>query len=182
MSFIRCEVLSFESQKWDNILWTAFISLSHHQNDGHLKSSYFMKTLLLIYNPCKDIMAEKTFWMRSLNTVYRVPKSTTFSFDDKDLLIFKHISKTHCASNNWPIGAQKVPKETKIFVLHERSAVKNSFSIYICMLCPGRFILDESVYWKGKVETERYCHRLHCIAKNVHILSGGFCTRLLRTK
>ena len=152
MSFIRCEVLSFESQKWDNILWTAFISLSHHQNDGHLKSSYFMKTLLLIYNPCKDIMAEKTFWMRSLNTVYRFPKSTTFSFDDKDLLIFKHISKAHCASNNWPIWAQKVQKEAKRCGLpaSKRVFLKIFYCIwrvgcqkcvyYICMLCTGCFL------------------------------------------
>ena len=33
----------------------------------------------------------------------------------------------------------------KYFVVHEQSAVENS---YIRMLCPGRFILVESVYYK----------------------------------
>ena len=30
-------------------------------------------------------------------------KSTTFSFENSDLSIFQLFSKTHCASNNWPI-------------------------------------------------------------------------------
>ena len=38
-------------------------------------------------------------------------KSTTFSFENSDLSIFQLFSKTHCASNNWPIWTQKVPKE-----------------------------------------------------------------------
>ena len=34
-----------------------------------------------------------------------------FHFNNSDLSIFKHNSKTHCPSNNWPIWLQKVPKE-----------------------------------------------------------------------
>ena len=32
---------------------------------------------------------------------------------DTFLLIFKHTSKTHCSPNDWPIWAQKVPKEVQ---------------------------------------------------------------------
>ena len=43
--------------------------------------------------------------------IQKNPKSTTFSFDSSELTISKHTSNTHCASNGWPIWAQKVPKE-----------------------------------------------------------------------
>ena len=36
----------------------------------------------------------------SFSTLGRIAKSPTFYFDDNDLLIFKHISKTHCASKH----------------------------------------------------------------------------------
>ena len=42
-----------------------------------------------------------------------IPKSTTFSFNNSDFSISKHSSKTSCASNNWPIWAQKVPKDAQ---------------------------------------------------------------------
>ena len=38
-------------------------------------------------------------------------KLTTFSFENSDLTVFKHFSKSHCASNNWPMWTKKVPKE-----------------------------------------------------------------------
>ena len=46
-------------------------------------------------------------------------------------------------------GAKRSVKmwTSKIFFVYERSAVKDSFSTYVLrMLCPGRFILVESVY------------------------------------
>ena len=40
-------------------------------------------------------------------------KSATFSFENDDLSMFKcWSSKAHCASNDWLIWTQKVPKET----------------------------------------------------------------------
>ena len=73
----------------------------------------------------------------SLYTFGRIPKLTTFSFEDSQLSIFKHTLKTHCTSNNWPILAQKVPKEAwrcglqafkllsqKYFVVHEQLVSK----------------------------------------------------------
>ena len=39
-------------------------------------------------------------------------KSTSFSFKNRDFTVFKHFSKTHCASKKWSIWTQKVPKET----------------------------------------------------------------------
>ena len=38
-------------------------------------------------------------------------KSTSFSFENSNFTVFKHFSKTHCASKNWPFWTQKVPKE-----------------------------------------------------------------------
>ena len=68
-----------------------------------------------------------------------------------------------CASNNWPIWTQKVPKRSasvkiwttnfykiffhKYFVLHEWSAVKNALS----MLYPGWFILIESIFHEQQI-------------------------------
>ena len=72
--------------------------------------------------------------------------STTFSFENAHLTIFKHFSKINCASNNWSIWTQKVPKEAcwcellssiKVFsktfscTVHERLADKNLFSKYV---------------------------------------------------
>ena len=37
-------------------------------------------------------------------------KSSTFSFENGDLSTFKHSSKAHCASNNWPLWTQKYQK------------------------------------------------------------------------
>ena len=34
-----------------------------------------------------------------------------------DFTVFKYFSKTHCASKNWPIWTQKVPKEAYTFKL-----------------------------------------------------------------
>ena len=34
-----------------------------------------------------------------------------FSFEDNDLLMFKHYSKAECGSNDWKIWTQKLPKE-----------------------------------------------------------------------
>ena len=38
-------------------------------------------------------------------------KSTSFSFENSDFTVFMHFSKTRCASKNWPVWTQKVPKE-----------------------------------------------------------------------
>ena len=38
-------------------------------------------------------------------------KLTSFSFENSDFTVFKHFSKTHCASQNWPVWTQKGPKE-----------------------------------------------------------------------
>ena len=42
----------------------------------------------------------------------------------------------------------------KYFVAHERSAVKNYFNTYLCMLCTWRYILVESVL---KMNTKSFC-------------------------
>ena len=64
-------------------------------------------------------------------------------------------SKTLCPSSNWPILVQKLPKKCKdgdykllykffknVFFLHEQSAVKKSFSTYVCYAPDGVFWLN----------------------------------------
>ena len=65
--------------------------------------------------------------------------------------------KKHYAANNWPIWTQKVPKEayrcriqTSIRVFQKKNCCTwavgcQKFVQYIRILCPGRFILVESV-------------------------------------
>ena len=84
-------------------------------------------------------------------------KSTSFPIKNSNFAVFNYFSKTHCASKNWPIWTQKVPKEaqrcripTSIRVFPKIFCCKwavgcRKFVQYICMLCPGRFILVESV-------------------------------------
>ena len=66
--------------------------------------------------------------------------------------IFKHISKTHCVSNNWPILTQKVPNEAykfsleffqKYFVLLNggRSKIRS----YVCYDLDGLFWLNLNI-------------------------------------
>ena len=70
-------------------------------------------------------------------------KSTTFSFDESDLSIYKHNLKTHCASNTnlTAKGAKRVFFKNSFLYMSCQTFVQ-----YIRMICPGRFILVESVY------------------------------------
>jgi len=43
--------------------------------------------------------------------IHENSKLATFSFENSGLSMFKASSNAHCASNNWPIRTQKVPKE-----------------------------------------------------------------------
>ena len=59
-------------------------------------------TLLLAHFESK--LVNYSWHSESLKIFGRIPKSTTFSFDENNLSIFKQTSKTHCTSNNWPIS------------------------------------------------------------------------------
>ena len=56
-------------------------------------------------------------------------RSTSFSFENSDIIVFKHFSKTQCASNNGPIWTQKVPKEA------QRCELPASIGVFFKVFC-----------------------------------------------
>ena len=64
----------------------------------------------LLFTPFVSRSVDYSSRSESLN-IGIISKSVTFSFENDDLSMFKHFSKTHCASNNLPIWTQKVQKE-----------------------------------------------------------------------
>ena len=80
----------------------------------------------------------------SLQTFGKIPQSTTFSFDNSDLPIFKHRY----------FKDYKLIRDVfqKYSVVHEISAVKNSVSTYVCYTPDGLFwcsnYFSKQCFWK----------------------------------
>ena len=70
-----------------------------------------------------------------ISNFHKISKSTSFSFQISDFTVFKHISKTHCVSKNWPILTQNMPKEPQRCELP--TSVSAFPKIFCCSLMVG---------------------------------------------
>ena len=135
------------SQKHESTLLHTYVMSEFLTADRSYRTKYFWKKfvahiLTLLFAPFASKLVNYYYW--SLNIRKNFENRRHFP-PITAICRFSNIrtSKIHCASNNWPIWTQKVPKEAlrcglqtctwvfqKQFVVHKRSAVKNSFSTY----------------------------------------------------
>ena len=104
-------------QKHESTLLHTYV-LSEFLTAFHLQLIFFAKLLekyvghifTLLLAPFASKLVNYSRHSETLN-FRKNSKLRTFSFENRDLTVFQHFSKAHCASNKWPIWMQKVPKE-----------------------------------------------------------------------
>ena len=94
---------------WTNF-WLPTVHVQHNIFEKPFLQKLVAHIVMLLLAPFSFKFVNHSRHSETLN-FWKNPNSTSFSFDCSNLTIFKHTSKTHCASNNWPILTQKVPKE-----------------------------------------------------------------------
>ena len=86
--------------------WTNF-----KQPTAHLQQDIFGKTLIQVCS-LHLYASFGTFWVQ-IGQLFA--PQWVFEHSEEveigDILMFKHFSKAHCDTKNWPIWTQKVPKE-----------------------------------------------------------------------
>ena len=140
---IRSKAFYNASQKHESTLLNTYV-LTEFLTAGptvRLQQNIFEKNLLLA--PFASKLVNYSRHSESLKNVWKWPNRSFWKKMSSILSSYESL-KSHCASNRWPIWTQRVPKEaqicelptcirvfSKIFVVHERSAVKNSVSTYV---------------------------------------------------